>query len=89
MKKSPYVELGVESDALPEEIKLAYRRLARSTHPDVNPSSAARFRRVNAAYELLSDTNRRALFDRGNDWAVRMVSPLLSTMVHSFLSQVF
>lgn len=72
---SPYATLGVESDSTPEEIKLAYRRLARSTHPDVNPSSAARFRRVNAAYELLSDANRRALFDRGDDWAVGFARP--------------
>jgi curved DNA-binding protein CbpA len=71
MPASPYTTLGVESDASPEEIKFAYRKLARSTHPDVNPNSAARFRRVNAAYALLSDANRRVLFDRGTDLAVR------------------
>ena len=68
--RSPYDELGVGSGASTEEIKLAYRRLARLTHPDVNPGSASRFRRVNAAYRLLSDSTRRAAFDRGVDWEV-------------------
>ena len=81
--QSPYVTLGVESDASFAEIKLAYRKLARSTHPDVNPNSAERFRRVNAAYALLSDDNRRALFDRGNDWAVRLTREQTRTHFHT------
>ena len=75
--------MGVESDASFAEIKLAYRKLARSTHPDVNPNSAERFRRVNAAYALLSDDNRRALFDRGNDWAVRLTREQTRTHFHT------
>jgi curved DNA-binding protein CbpA len=59
--------LGVADDAAPEEVQLAYRRLAKTWHPDVNPApgAAARFRRVNAAYEILGDPSRRDAFDRG------------------------
>ena len=63
----PYRVLGVADDAAPEEVQLAYRRLAKTWHPDVNPApgAAARFRRVNAAYEILGDPSRRDAFDRG------------------------
>ena len=68
--RDPYRVLGVPDDATPEEIKLAYRRLTKATHPDVNPAkdAAETFRRVNAAYEILADTERRGRFDRGSDF---------------------
>lgn len=68
--RDPYRVLGVPDDAAPEEIKLAYRRLTKATHPDVNPAkdAAETFRRVNAAYEILADPERRGRFDRGADF---------------------
>ena len=63
-----YATLGVERDASPDEIKKAFRRLARATHPDANPddpAAEARFREVAEAYEVLSDPEKRARYDRG------------------------
>jgi molecular chaperone DnaJ len=67
--KDYYATLGVRRDATPEEIKRAYRRLARQLHPDVNPDADTqeRFKDVTAAYEVLSDPNKRQLFDLGGD----------------------
>jgi curved DNA-binding protein CbpA len=62
----PYVVLGVRRQHSPEEIARAYRRAARSTHPDSRGSAAGseRFRLVNDAYEILRDPGRRAGYDR-------------------------
>lgn len=63
-----YHTLGVARDASTEDIKKAFRRLARETHPDANPGDARaeqRFREVAAAYEVLSDPDRRRRYDRG------------------------
>lgn len=62
-----YELLGVSRDASTEDIKRAYRRLARQHHPDVNPGDAAaetRFKEITVAYEVLSDPQRRARYDR-------------------------
>ncbi|HVL85847.1 MAG TPA: molecular chaperone DnaJ [Pseudonocardia sp.] len=69
MARDYYGILGVGSDAGPDEIKRAYRRLARELHPDVNPDEAAqeRFREVSAAYEVLSDPEKRRIVDLGGD----------------------
>jgi DnaJ-class molecular chaperone len=64
----PYTVLGLKRDARPEEIQKAYRRLAKKLHPDLNPGdkrAEEQFKEVSAAYDLLSDTEKRARFDRG------------------------
>lgn len=67
-----YAILGLKRGASEKEIKQAYRRLARKYHPDVNPgdkSSEARFKEINAAYEVLSDPEKRRKYDRyGENW---------------------
>lgn len=68
MTKDPYELLGVKRDASAEDIRKAYRRLARKLHPDLNPGDRAseeRFKEVSAANDLLSDPEKRARFDRG------------------------
>ncbi|GAA0926231.1 chaperone protein DnaJ 2 [Virgisporangium aurantiacum] len=67
--KDYYGILGVNKDAGPDDIKRAYRRLARELHPDVNPDPVAqeRFKEINAAYEVLSDPRKREMFDLGGD----------------------
>ncbi len=62
-----YEILGVARDAAPEAIKKAYRTLVRKFHPDVNPgdkTAEARFKEVQEAYDILSDKEKRALYDR-------------------------
>ncbi len=68
MPPDPYKTLGLSRDATPEQVRSAYRKLAKKHHPDLNPGNAAaeeRFKAVNTANELLSDPEKRAQFDRG------------------------
>src|SRR5579863_5304159 len=66
-----YKILGVERSAAAEQIKTAYRRLARKFHPDVSkePNAEARFKEVQEAYEVLKDPEKRAAYDQlGSEW---------------------
>lgn len=66
-KKDYYQTLGVKKDAKADEIKKAYRRLARKHHPDVNPNDKVaedKFKEVQEAYDVLSDEKKRKVFDR-------------------------
>ena len=64
-----YQTLGVDRNASQDEIKKVYRKLAREMHPDVNPDPSAqeRFKEITAAYEVLSDPDKRSSYDRGGD----------------------
>ncbi|MGE4063213.1 MAG: DnaJ C-terminal domain-containing protein [Rhodospirillaceae bacterium] len=66
--KDPYQLLGVARDATQEQIRAAYRKLAKEHHPDLNPGNKKaedRFKAIASAYELLSDEQKRGRFDRG------------------------
>jgi DnaJ-class molecular chaperone len=68
MAQTPYEVLGVKPDASPDDIRKSYRKLAKELHPDLNPGkpeAEARFKTVTAAYDLLSDADKRARYDRG------------------------
>jgi DnaJ-class molecular chaperone len=66
--QSPYEILGVRPTASADELRKAYRKLAKQFHPDLNPGkpeAEARFKAISAAYDLLSDPEKRARYDRG------------------------
>ncbi len=65
-KRDYYEVLGISRNATKDEIRSAYRRLARQYHPDVNkdPGAEAKFKEINEAYQVLSDDEKRSLYDR-------------------------
>jgi molecular chaperone DnaJ len=77
-QRDHYEVLGVRRDATPEEIKSAFRRLAAQYHPDRNqsdPGAHERFKEINLAYQVLSDGNRRTMYDRFGHRAEEPGSP--------------
>jgi len=68
LSSDPYQVLGVEKGVSQDDLQKAYRKLAKKLHPDLNPGDKAaeeRFKEVAGAYDLLSDPDKRARFDRG------------------------
>jgi DnaJ-class molecular chaperone len=68
MAKDPYQTLGVQKTDSESAIRSAYRKLAKIHHPDVNPGkpeAAEQFKEISAAYDILSDSDKRARYDRG------------------------
>src|SRR5437667_6385058 len=66
--ETPYEVLGVKPNASADEIRKAYRKLAKQFHPDLNPgkpAAEARFKAVTAAHDILSDPEKRVRYDRG------------------------
>ncbi len=68
MNEDPYTVLGVKREATQDEIRSAYRQLAKKLHPDLNPGdkqAEEKFKEVSAAYDLLGDPEKRTRFDQG------------------------
>jgi molecular chaperone DnaJ len=67
MAQDHYSALGLSREASTDDIKRAYRKLARELHPDVNPDpqSQERFKEITHAYEILSDPDKRRSYDMG------------------------
>ena len=68
MSEDPYAVLGVKREATQDEIRKAYRALAKKLHPDLNPGdrqAEEKFKQVSAAYDLVGDAEKRGRFDRG------------------------
>jgi molecular chaperone DnaJ len=72
-----YKTLGVERKATEDDIRKAYRRLARKYHPDLNPGDKAaedRFKQVQEAYDILSDAKKRSMFDQYGFYSAASIS---------------
>ncbi|HEX7886643.1 MAG TPA: DnaJ C-terminal domain-containing protein [Phenylobacterium sp.] len=68
MARDPYQELGVSRTASADEVRKAFRKLAKENHPDANPGNKAaeeRFKKVSAAFDIVGDTEKRKKFDAG------------------------
>jgi molecular chaperone DnaJ len=80
-QRDHYDVLGVTRNSTPEEVKAAFRKLAAQHHPDKNPDdpkASVRFKEINAAYQVLSDSQRRAMYDRFGHRAEESGSPFAS-----------
>ena len=88
MGKNYYTTLGIDRQSTDDEIKKAYRKLALKYHPDKNkhPGAEERFKEIAEAYEVLSDSNKRAAFDRYGEDNIhsRRVAGLTFSMIITF-----
>jgi DnaJ-class molecular chaperone len=65
MADDPYATLGVAKNASDEDIRRAFRKLAKELHPDISKGNEERFKKVSSAYEILGDADKRRAYDRG------------------------
>ncbi len=90
--RDPYEVLGVSRDAGEQEVKKAFRKLARELHPDVNahdPQAEEKFREAAEANEILSDPERRATYDRYGHEGLRSVGTLPTSSPLAPISDLF